>query len=426
MAAMTDTDLAASRLGWHSAVPPNGFANRPAAPTTSNSNPLGLATPENEIETTPEHRNLTAGDPSCATWTRAYDDPGVVALRERLNRDNGIRGLEVLTPDEVERAALLFHRDGFVVVRDVLDPDQLQRMKAATDRALDEILAVDPTCAVGGGAGGLPHRYSFGATSASRHMMHVDEWVDLIDLPTTTPILTAIFDSPNYVVIGGGGDVALPGAIEYQGLHSDNTWTEPHDPTGRITTRDLPVPAVTINFAMVDLTRENGPTRQIPGTQSSRAPDPQPPGRARVDEAQHRVPCARRLGHLPRRALLARRHAQPLPGGAGGAEHRVLLAVVPQRGPRAVDALRAVAAPVAPRPADLALHRLRSGRDGRRRGLRAPRAPGCARRSGSSSSRRWDPRRPGSTCSGSSAGRSSQALSTRAMISTNSSTGRTP
>ena len=64
MAAMTDTDLAVSRLGWHSAVPPNGFANRPAAPTTSNSNPLGLATPENEIETTPEHRNLTAGDPS--------------------------------------------------------------------------------------------------------------------------------------------------------------------------------------------------------------------------------------------------------------------------------------------------------------------------------------------------------------------------
>ena len=75
MAAMTDTDLAASRLGWHSAVPPNGFANRPAAPTTSNSNPLGLATPENEIETTPEHRNLTAGDPSCATWTRRTTTP---------------------------------------------------------------------------------------------------------------------------------------------------------------------------------------------------------------------------------------------------------------------------------------------------------------------------------------------------------------
>ena len=73
-------------------------------------------------------------------------------------------------------------------------------------------------------------------------MMHVDEWVELIDMPTTTPILTAIFGSPNYILLGAGGDIAMPGAIEYQGLHSDNTWTEPNDPTGRITTRELPGP----------------------------------------------------------------------------------------------------------------------------------------------------------------------------------------
>jgi ectoine hydroxylase-related dioxygenase (phytanoyl-CoA dioxygenase family) len=272
---MTDTEVRPSRLGWHSSVPPNGFANRPAAPTGSNSNPLGLDTPENtEIETTPEHYNLIAGDPSCADWTRSYDDPNVVGLRERLNAENGIKGLEVLEPAEAERAAELFHRDGFVVIRDALGPDQLERMRAACDRAIDEMLAVDPTCAAGGGAGGLPHRYSFGSSSASRHMMHVDEWVELIDLPTTTPILTAIFGSPNYIVLGGGGDIAMPGAIEYQGLHSDNTWAEPHDPTGRVTTRELPVPAATINFAMVDFTRENGPIRQIPGTQNSRSPIP--------------------------------------------------------------------------------------------------------------------------------------------------------
>jgi hypothetical protein len=159
MAAMTDTDLAASRLGWHSSVPPNGFANRPAAPTTSNSNPLGLATPENEIETTPEHRNLTAGDPSCATWTRAYDDPGVVALRERLNRDNGIRGLEVLAPDEVERAALLSTGTGS---SSCATPSTPTSSSAEPPRALDEILAVDPTC--GRWCRRLPHRYSFGAT----------------------------------------------------------------------------------------------------------------------------------------------------------------------------------------------------------------------------------------------------------------------
>ena len=81
---MTDTGLRPSRLGWHASVPPNGFANRPPTPGKTNSNPLGLDTPENEIETTPEHRNLVAGDPTCAHWTRSYDDPNVVALREKL------------------------------------------------------------------------------------------------------------------------------------------------------------------------------------------------------------------------------------------------------------------------------------------------------------------------------------------------------
>ncbi len=38
--------------------------------------------------------------------------------------------------------------------------------------------------------------------------------------------------------------------------------------------RDLPVPVLTINFPMIDLTRENGPIRQIPGSQQWRAPIP--------------------------------------------------------------------------------------------------------------------------------------------------------
>ena len=262
-------------LGWYSDVPPNGFANRPSR-VESNSNELGLATPEPivEIETTPEHRNLVAGDPSCAGWTRAHDDPGVAALREQLRANNGIPDLETVTPDNVDRAVALFHRDGFVVVTDALTEPLLTDLLRATDRVVADILAVDPNASAGGGAGGLPHRYSFGSSSASRHRLHEPEWTALIDLPTTTPILCGLFGSDAYVVGGGGGDLALPGAIEYQGLHADNVWTEPFDPVGGITTRDMPVPVVTINFAVVDLTWENGPTRQIPGTQRSRDPIP--------------------------------------------------------------------------------------------------------------------------------------------------------
>ncbi len=270
-----DTDLKLTDLGWNEAVPPNGFINRPKSIAT-NDNPDGLSTAqaEIEIETTPEHMNLVSGDPSCAGWTRAYDDPGVSALREKLRAENGIKGLELVPFKEVRRAAELFHRDGFVAVKHAVPPDLLMRIQRAANEAIVALMAEDRDCSAGGGAGGLPHRYSFGGGSASRQMLHKDEWCALIDLPTTTPILTEIFGSADYVCGGAGGDIAMPGAIEYQGLHSDNMWPELPDPYGNVTMRDLPVPVLTINFPMIDLTFENGPIRQIPGTQRSRAPIP--------------------------------------------------------------------------------------------------------------------------------------------------------
>lgn len=261
--------------GWNAGVPPNGFINRPEA-LVSNDNPDGLSTSASdiEIETTPEHLNLVSGDPNCANWVRRHDDPGVVRLREHLRQNNGIKGLELVSPDDPKRAAELFHRDGFVAIRDALPADQLDRLRLAAHEAIAELMKDDPDCSAGGGAGGLPHRYSFGGGSASRHMLHHDAWCELIDMPTTTPILSEIFGSANYVVGGAGGDIAMPGAIEYQGLHSDNMWSELPDPYGMVTMRDLPVPVLTINFPLIDLTFENGPIRQIPGTQRSRAPIP--------------------------------------------------------------------------------------------------------------------------------------------------------
>ena len=45
------------------------------------------------------------------------------------NVHEGIRELEVVSPHAVKRAARLFHRDGFVVVKDVLTPEQTQRLR---------------------------------------------------------------------------------------------------------------------------------------------------------------------------------------------------------------------------------------------------------------------------------------------------------
>jgi hypothetical protein len=182
--------------------------------------------------------------------------------------------LEVVDSRDIERATTIFHRDGFVAVADALTPEQLELLRRGVDDVAATLMEADPDGAVGGGAGGLPHRYSFGGTSVSRHMFHRPEWSQLIDLPTTTPILSSIFGSRDYIVYGAGGELTLPGAIEYQGLHSDNVWTELHDPDEGVTMRDLPTPVVHINFPVIDLTAVNGPTRIIPRTHRSNAPIP--------------------------------------------------------------------------------------------------------------------------------------------------------
>lgn len=210
---------------------------------------------------------------------RSANDPEFAAIRQYLSANNGITGLEVLGPDEIERAIRIFYRDGFVVVRDVLDPQQLATMRSGCDRVVDEIVSQDPDRAGNRGT----HRYSFGDANESGHQLHHPEWQMLIDLPRLTPIVTALFGSPKYFLRGAGGDFCLPGATTYQPLHSDIgdrrerdgiTLGSFHDPKGLMSIRDLPCPYVSCNFLMVDFTPLNGPIRQIPGTQHSREPMP--------------------------------------------------------------------------------------------------------------------------------------------------------
>lgn len=201
--------------------------------------------------------------------------------RAYLQANNGIDGLDVVAPDDIESAVRVFRRDGFVVVRDVLDPAQLDALRAGALETVDEILAIDPDRAGNRGA----YRYSFGGSSLTRSMLHRPEWQMLIDLPRLTPLVTAIFESDAYMVRSAGGDFCLPGAHDYQRLHSDmgdwkgnerTPFSAFHDPGGRFSIRDLPCPYVCANFLVDDQTALNGPTRQIPGTQNSRQPIPKP------------------------------------------------------------------------------------------------------------------------------------------------------
>ncbi len=210
---------------------------------------------------------------------RSRDDPEIVSLRRYLEASNGIRGLEILRPSDVERAVRLFRRDGFVVVGDVLSRDQIDILSAGCREVIDEVVALD--AAHRGNRGS--HRYSFGGSSLTRSQLHRPAWQMLLDIAPVTRIVTAIFGSSDYVLRAASGDFCLPGAVDYQRLHADvrdfvsredTPFSAFHDPAGSMTIRDLPCPYVCVNFLPQDITRLNGPTRQIPGTQNSRAPIP--------------------------------------------------------------------------------------------------------------------------------------------------------
>ena len=216
---------------------------------------------------------------SAAAADAWMDDPQVLALRADLEAHNGIRGLEVLEPADARHAVELFRRDGFVVIADVLDSAQVAILANGCAEVAGEILALD----AGRGGNRGSHRYSFGGSSLTRSQLHRPEWQMLLDIPLVTEVVSAIFGSADYVLRAASGDFCLPGAVEYQPLHSDvRDWrdnaTTPfsafHDPRGQLTVRDLPCPYVCVNFLPQDVTRLNGPTRQIPGTQHSRTPIP--------------------------------------------------------------------------------------------------------------------------------------------------------
>ncbi|MBV7339720.1 phytanoyl-CoA dioxygenase family protein [Chloroflexi bacterium TSY] len=130
-------------------------------------------------------------------------------------------------------------------------------------------------------------------------MLHDPVWASMVDLPTTTPILKEIFGSSDYRVWGSGGDLSLPGAIEYQHAHADGGDTKQlsksriqyaealgielnRDSDGNLDIltqkliMEMTPPTLIINFIMCDLTWENGPIRQIPGTHTLQQPPPVP------------------------------------------------------------------------------------------------------------------------------------------------------
>ena len=89
-------------------------------------------------------------------------------LRRNLLEHNGMAGLEILSPDAVGDAVRIFYRDGFVVVKDVLTPEQVAFLRAGCEREAAAITALDPERKGNRG----PYRYSYGGASITNSVLH--------------------------------------------------------------------------------------------------------------------------------------------------------------------------------------------------------------------------------------------------------------
>ena len=227
-----------------------------------------------------------SGSSSSMGWRDVpFGAPSVASLKETLMAEtNGINGLESVDHEDVQRAAKLFYRDGFVVVADVVPEDILNELKEACMSLVRSMVRCDAHRKGNRGS----HRYSFSEAFESGSCLHLRPWARLVDMPRLTPVLQHIFDSPDYRLAGAGGDFVLPGAIGYQPLHTDlndrvaykssEGGAEVHgafrDPRGILTVRDLPCPFLSCNVVLENIDRLDGPMRHIPGTQHSREATP--------------------------------------------------------------------------------------------------------------------------------------------------------
>ncbi len=118
-------------------------------------------------------------------WSdRALDTADVLALRAHLEANNGIKGLDILSSTDTDRAVERFRRDGFVVIADALNDEQVEILATGCHEVAMDILALDKGRAGNRGS----HRYSFGGSSLTRSQLHRPEWQMLLDIKSVEQV----------------------------------------------------------------------------------------------------------------------------------------------------------------------------------------------------------------------------------------------
>ena len=150
-------------------------------------------------------------------------DGALLALLRSLAAEGGMSPAEqeelVVDPAKpgfAKRAAALLNRDGHVIVKNVLDAERLAKIRAGLEPVIRKVVELDPERLGNRGS----HRYSFGNLESIEHQ---EAWAALADPPILMAVLAEIFETEDFVCRDtmGGADFVLPGALDFQHLHSD-------------------------------------------------------------------------------------------------------------------------------------------------------------------------------------------------------------
>ena len=92
---------------------------------------------------------------------------------------------------------------------------RLATIRAGLERVIRAMCALDPQRIGNRGS----HRYTFGGAVGA--LGEEPAWSVLVDPPALMPVMAAIFGTEDFTCDGvGGGDFVLPGATDFQHLHS--------------------------------------------------------------------------------------------------------------------------------------------------------------------------------------------------------------
>lgn len=156
----------------------------------------------------------------------------------------------ILQYKDVEEAARIFYRDGFVVLSDGLEVAEAQQLGEIVKQKADGIVKLDLDGALPADSKHGDKRYCFGEYG------HSPEWEYLAHNPRILPIVKEIWRGHAFRAIAAGGDFVLPGGT-WQPLHNDMTWKAAGEKIPRV---------IIVNYYVSDVLATSGPIRQVPGT----------------------------------------------------------------------------------------------------------------------------------------------------------------